>query len=91
MRASSAASVHEELRDSYDFLRTIEGRLRLIHNRYVSELPEDPAEIERLARRVVDESTEPAQAALSFLAEAESKARRTRELFEQIVAADATA
>ena len=40
-------SVYTELRDTYDFLRTIEGRLRLIHNRYVSELPEDPAEIAR--------------------------------------------
>ncbi len=79
-------SVRAELRDAYDFLRTVEGRLRLIHNRSVSELPENPGEIERLARRLSDESTDPSRAVESFLAEAETKTRRTRELFEQIVA-----
>ena len=76
-----------ELRDAYDFLRTIEGRLRLVHNRSVSELPEDRGEIERLARRLSDESAEPARAVESFLAEAQSKTQRTREIFEEIVGA----
>ena len=85
-----ARACYAELRDAYEFLRTVEGRLRLIHNRSVSELPENRGEIERLARRLSDESAEPARAVESFLAEAESKTRRTREIFEQIVVADTT-
>ncbi len=88
--ASSARVCMTGLRDAYEFLRTIEGRLRLIHNRNISELPENRGEIERLARRLSDESADPALAVESFLAEAESKTRRTREIFEQIVVADAT-
>ncbi len=53
-----SAAIHNELRDAYDFLRTVEDRLRLIHNRGVSELPENPADLERLARRLSDEKVE---------------------------------
>jgi [glutamine synthetase] adenylyltransferase / [glutamine synthetase]-adenylyl-L-tyrosine phosphorylase len=77
------------LRDAYEFLRTIELRLRLFYNRSVSELPEDRGEIERLARRLSDESAEPARAVEWFLAEAQSQTQRTREIFEQIVVAEA--
>jgi len=79
------AQVHRELRDAYDFLRTVEGRLRLFHNRGVSELPESTAELERLARRLSDEKTDPGQATGAFLADAARITHRTRELFEQIV------
>src|SRR4051794_37977338 len=40
---------HAELRDAYDFLRTVEGRLRLIHNRACSELPVNHADLVGLA------------------------------------------
>ena len=33
---------HAELRDAYDFLRTVEGRLRLIHNRAAPTFPTIP-------------------------------------------------
>src|SRR5262249_52825088 len=38
------AAMHAELRDAYDFLRAVEGRLRLIQNRSVGELPQSPFE-----------------------------------------------
>ena len=78
---------HNELRDAYDFLRTVEGRLRLIHNRGTSELPESTPELERLARRLSDEKSDPGRAVHAFLADAARVTERTRELFEQIVVA----
>ncbi len=52
------AQTHVELRDAYDFLRAVEGRLRLIQNRSVGELPQGPVELERLARRLNYESAD---------------------------------
>ena len=77
--------MHDDLRDAYEFLRTVEGRLRLIHNRSVSELPEDRGELDRLARRLSDDGARPARAVDSFLAEVDGKLGRTREIFEEIV------
>ena len=84
-----SSTIHNELREAYDFLRTVEDRLRLIHNRGVSELPDNTADLERLARRLSDDKVEPSRAVETFLAEAARVTRRTRELFEQIVAVDA--
>ncbi len=80
---------HAELRNAYDFLRTVEGRLRLIHNRAVSQLPERPIEVERLARRLIDEASDPARAVELFRADADRVTRRARELFGEIVVAAA--
>ena len=79
------SQVHNELRDAYNFLRTVEGRLRMIHNRAVSELPDNPAELERLARRLGDATASPERAVESFLADAKRITRRIRELFDRIV------
>ena len=43
---------HATLRSCYDFLRLVESRLRIFHNRSLDELPEQPEEIEKLARRI---------------------------------------
>jgi glutamate-ammonia-ligase adenylyltransferase len=81
-----AAETHAELRHAYDFLRTVEGRLRLIHNRSVGELPENSAELERLARRLNYEATEPARSVAAFLADAADISQNTRALFDRIIA-----
>jgi glutamate-ammonia-ligase adenylyltransferase len=81
--------VHADLRDAYDFLRTVEGRLRLIHNRSVDELPENPAELERLARLLNGDNADRAGSVRAFLADADRYTSRTRALFEPIVAAAA--
>ncbi len=40
------------LAEAYRFLRRVEGRLRIVLDRSVEVLPEDPAELDRLARRL---------------------------------------
>lgn len=37
--------------DGYRFLRTLEHRMRIVHDRSVHRLPEDPDELDKLARR----------------------------------------
>lgn len=55
LRALEAAGLltaeeHLMLREGYDFLLRAQSRLRIFHNRSVNELPEVPAEINKLAR-----------------------------------------
>ena len=80
-----SGQTHAELRDAYDFLRTVEGRLRLIYNRSVDELPESRFELERLARRLNYESSDPASLVEQFLADAARHTTAARALFERIV------
>jgi glutamate-ammonia-ligase adenylyltransferase len=80
------AQTHADLRDAYDFLRAVEGRLRLIQNRSVGELPQSPVELERLARRLHDESAGRDGTVAGFLEELEAVKRRTRGHFDRIVA-----
>jgi glutamate-ammonia-ligase adenylyltransferase len=82
-------ATHSALRDAYGFLRSVEGRLRLIHNRSVDVLPTSAFELEQLARRLNYSSGDPAQSVAAFLADAERATRRTRALFDQIVVAGA--
>jgi glutamate-ammonia-ligase adenylyltransferase len=80
---------HAELRDAYDFLRAVEGRLRLIQNRNVGELPQSPIELERLARRLNDESAGRDGRVATFLADLDAVTRRTRDHFDRIITAAA--
>ena len=41
-----------DLRRAYSFLRAVEGRLRIVHNRRDADLPDHPDELARLARRL---------------------------------------
>ncbi len=79
--------IHADLRDAYDFLRAVEGRLRLIQNRNVGSLPELPDDLERLARRFNDE--DPACSVASFLDDVDRTTHRTRAIFDQIITAQA--
>ena len=74
---------HAALRDAYNFLRAVEGRLRLIQNRSVGELPEGPTDLERLARRLNND--ESADSVAAFLADVERITRRTRSIFDRII------
>jgi glutamate-ammonia-ligase adenylyltransferase len=42
---------HATLSGGYQFLRTIENRLRIVHDRPIHEYPRDPAALDQLARR----------------------------------------
>jgi glutamate-ammonia-ligase adenylyltransferase len=77
--------VYNDLRDAYNLLRTVEGRLRLIHNRSVAVLPDDPSELTRLARRLNYDSASPAHAVELFLADAAKHTSRSRALFQKIM------
>lgn len=44
-------AAHATLAGGYRFLRTIENRLRIVHDRPIHEYPSDPVELDRLARR----------------------------------------
>ena len=76
---------HADLVEAYSFLRTIESRLRIMHNRGGVDLPDDPGELVRLARRLNYEKSDPASTIAAFRADAARHADRTRALFQQIV------
>jgi glutamate-ammonia-ligase adenylyltransferase len=71
---------------SYNFLRSVESRLRIVHNLSLDELPEKPEDLEKLARRLGFETDSPHSAANQFLAELERHTSQTREMFLRLVA-----
>jgi glutamate-ammonia-ligase adenylyltransferase len=76
---------HRIMRASYDLLRLVESRLRIVHNRSLDELPEGKEDLEKLARRMGCEPFFGATASDRFLSELERNARETREVFERLV------
>jgi glutamate-ammonia-ligase adenylyltransferase len=73
------------LRASYDFLRLVEDRLRIVHNRSLDELPDNLDDLEKLARRLGFEPGPPGSAAKQFLHQLEQHTAQTRELFLRLV------
>jgi glutamate-ammonia-ligase adenylyltransferase len=71
---------------SYNFLRLVESRLRIVHNLSLDELPEKSEDLEKLARRLGFEPSSQGSAVLQFLDELERHTSRTRELFLHVVA-----
>jgi glutamate-ammonia-ligase adenylyltransferase len=80
-----APDAHHDLREAYDFVRTVEGRLRIVHNRAAVDWPGRPDELARLARRLNYDPPAPPDAVLAFQADAARLASRTRALFEEYV------
>jgi glutamate-ammonia-ligase adenylyltransferase len=76
---------HAVLRKGYDFLRLVEGRLRIVHNRSLDELPEALEDLEKLARRLGWEASPGICAGSQFLAELDAITTQTRELFLRLV------
>ncbi|HEX5273528.1 MAG TPA: bifunctional [glutamate--ammonia ligase]-adenylyl-L-tyrosine phosphorylase/[glutamate--ammonia-ligase] adenylyltransferase, partial [Gemmataceae bacterium] len=75
---------HAALHASYDFLREVESRLRIVHNRSLDELPQTPAGLDMLARRLGFEAG-PDDAGRRFLAELERHTTQTRDIFLRVV------
>jgi glutamate-ammonia-ligase adenylyltransferase len=48
-----------ELAESYAFLRKLEARLRIVHDRSIHEIHDDPKELSKLARRLAYHGEEP--------------------------------
>jgi glutamate-ammonia-ligase adenylyltransferase len=76
---------HAALRAGYDFLRGVQGRLRIVQNRALDELPEGAAELEKLARRLGFEAGPGAGASRQFLDQLERHTTRVRELFGRLM------
>lgn len=72
------------LRSCYDFLRLVEGRLRIFHNRSLDELPENAEDLEKLARRVGCEGALGKTAAQEFLEQLDRHTTQTRRLFLEL-------
>ena len=72
------AEVHADLVEAYGFLRTVESRLRIVHNRSGVDLPDDAGELVRLARRLSYEEADPAATIASFRADCARHTERTR-------------
>ncbi len=78
---------HRDLAEAYDFIRTVEGRLRIVHNRAAVDWPESLEDLARLARRLNYDPPAPPDAAAAIRADALRATARTRELFERYVGA----
>lgn len=86
LRALAAAGTlspaeHDVLAGGYGFLRTVESRLRLVHNRSVNELPDQPADLAKLARRLGFSSAPDASAVDGFHNALKVHTSRIREVF----------
>ena len=79
-----AEDEHKTLRSCYDFLRLVESRLRIVHNRSLDELPERPEDLEKLARRLGFEAKVEARASDQFIQELERQTSQSRDLFLKI-------
>ncbi len=75
---------HAVLRSCYEFMRLVENRLRIYHNRSLDELPDRPEELEKLAHRVGCEATAEHTCGQEFLGELERHTLQTRRLFKEL-------
>ena len=74
-----SADEHAVLQTGYDFLRRVQSRLRIVHNRSLDELPDGPEEVDKLARRLGYET------GAGFLDELDKNTKQIRKLFGEIV------
>jgi [glutamine synthetase] adenylyltransferase / [glutamine synthetase]-adenylyl-L-tyrosine phosphorylase len=75
---------HTTLRSCYDFMRIVEGRLRIFHNRSLDELPEQWDDLQKLGRRVGCEPVDEQGASRDFPRELDRHTAQTRALFNEI-------
>jgi glutamate-ammonia-ligase adenylyltransferase len=75
----------ETLRRGYDFLRIVQGSLRIVQNRSLDEVPTNPEELEKLARRLDYVAGVTGEAGQRFLAELDQHTGKIRELFLEIL------
>lgn len=73
------------LRKAYIFLRTLESRLRIVHNMPSHLLPRDPERLTSLAGRMGYRDTGRIPAAKRLIREFESLRKRVRRVFEEVL------
>ena len=83
---------HRQLSQSYGFLRMVENRLRIVHDRSLNALPTDKYELEKLAKRLgyADNGIKAAEKFLpdrgeAFFQDYRDNTTRNRQLFNEIL------
>lgn len=79
------AADHVSLHDGYSFLRLVESRLRIVHNRALDEVPEGADDLEKLARRLGYEPGAQGKAGQRFLAKLEAHTGTIRATFLRLM------
>jgi len=74
------------LRKSYTFLRTLESRLRIVHNMPSHLLPRDPERLAPLAHRMGYQDTKRISGAKRLIKDIEDLRKRVRGIFEEVLA-----
>jgi len=74
----------QQLSKLYQFLRMVENRLRIVHDRPLSALPTEPYELEKLAKRLgyVDDNLPAAQ---QFMQDYQDCTSQTRRIFNELL------
>ncbi len=73
------------LTESYQYLRSVENALRIVHDRASDALPTNRTELSQLARRLGYEETEDASIIEAFLQDYGKWTEKTRTLFNEIL------
>ncbi|MFA5028525.1 MAG: bifunctional [glutamate--ammonia ligase]-adenylyl-L-tyrosine phosphorylase/[glutamate--ammonia-ligase] adenylyltransferase, partial [Candidatus Methylomirabilota bacterium] len=73
---------HEVLAEAYTFLRTLEHRLQILHDRQTHTIPADPKELATLARRMGYHPFEGGDPAEALLADYDRHTREVRRLYD---------
>ncbi|HEX3148534.1 MAG TPA: DUF294 nucleotidyltransferase-like domain-containing protein [Gemmataceae bacterium] len=76
---------HRTLSDGYSLHRFAEARLRIVTNRPLNEYPENPSDLEKLARRMGLVNDDRRTAGERFLHELERHAKAVRAAFDRLV------
>ncbi len=75
----------EGLSESYQYLRSVENALRIVHDRTLDSLPTNRSELAQLARRLGYEETEDSSIVEAFLQDYGKWTEKTRTLFNEIL------
>jgi glutamate-ammonia-ligase adenylyltransferase len=71
------------LRDAYGFLRRVESALRIVDDRSINTIPDNPADQRRLARRLGYQDIGKSRAEQTMLADIQACTSQVRRLYEQ--------
>ena len=75
----------DALRTGYSFLRFVEARLRIVTDRPLTEIPEHPDDLEKLARRAGFDAGKDAPATIAFLAQLNAVRSAIRSVYQAVV------
>ena len=79
-----SAAHHQELSELYQFLRMVENRLRIVHDRSLNALPTEEYELEKLAKRL-GYTDDKRPATKRIMHDYQDCTNKTRELFNKIL------